>query len=108
LDAFPVLWRSLHDLAFDAAGGKWVALGGGGYNVDVLPRAWTLLFAEMVGVEPPDEVPSEWLALAKEHTGRDLTPLLRADPGPEAPAGHREAADMEAEDIVDQAKELFA
>ncbi|HEY7201929.1 MAG TPA: hypothetical protein VIC57_17035, partial [Candidatus Dormibacteraeota bacterium] len=29
--------------------GRWVATGGGGYAVrEVVPRAWTLLFAEMV------------------------------------------------------------
>jgi hypothetical protein len=38
LATFPRLWRVLHDLADDAAGGRWIALGGGGYNVDVLPR----------------------------------------------------------------------
>jgi acetoin utilization protein AcuC len=106
MDAFPRLWKSLHDLAFDAAGGRWVALGGGGYNVDVLPRAWSLLFAEMVGAELPDEIPAAWLAAASARTGRDLTPRLRQDPGPEAPVEHRERADLEAEQVVDQAKGL--
>ena len=105
MDAFPRLWRSLHDLAFDAAGGKWVALGGGGYNPDVLPRAWTLLFAEMVGAELPDEIPAAWLAEAKRRTGRDFTARLMEDPGPaEVPAEHRAKADAEAELVVDQAK----
>jgi acetoin utilization protein AcuC len=106
MDAFPRLWRSLHDLAFDAAGGRWVALGGGGYNVDVLPRAWALLFAEMVGVDLADEIPAEWLAAAVSRTGRDLTPRLRQDPGPEVPVEHRDRADLEAEQVVDQAKGL--
>ncbi len=104
MDTFPVLWKSLHDLAFDAAGGRWVALGGGGYNVDVLPRAWAMLFAEMVGADLADEIPALWLALARERTGRDLTPLLRADPGPDAPEGHRAAADAEGDAVVDQAR----
>ena len=34
--------ESLHRLADDAAGGRWIALGGGGYNVDVLPRAFVV------------------------------------------------------------------
>lgn len=107
MDAFPRLWRSLHDLAFDAAGGRWVALGGGGYNVDVLPRAWAMLFAEMVGADLPDELDPGWLAAARERTGRDLTPRLREDPGPEAPAEHRERADAEADAVVDQAKAMI-
>ena len=35
----------------------WVALGGGGYNVDNVARAWTLAWAVMNGVELPDELP---------------------------------------------------
>jgi len=35
----------------------WVALGGGGYNVDNVARAWTLAWAIMNGVELPDELP---------------------------------------------------
>ncbi len=106
MDAFPRLWRSLHDLAFDAAGGKWVALGGGGYNVDVLPRAWSMLFAEMVGADLSDEMSADWLEAAGARTGRDLTPCLRQDQGPEVPLEHRERADVEAEQVVDQAKAL--
>ncbi len=38
----------LHALAHDAAGGRWVATGGGGYQwARVVPRAWTIAFAEM-------------------------------------------------------------
>ena len=41
--------RAFHGLAHELCGGRWVALGGGGYAIrEVVPRAWTLLFAEMV------------------------------------------------------------
>jgi acetoin utilization protein AcuC len=47
---WPVVGRRFHDLAHELCEGRWVALGGGGYAVEeVVPRAWTLLFAEMVG-----------------------------------------------------------
>ncbi len=108
MDAFPRLWRSLHDLAFDAAGGKLVALGGGGYNVDVLPRAWAMLFAEMVGAELANDLPAAWLERAQARLGRDLTPGLRDDPGPLLPVEHRQEADTEAERVVDQAKAMVA
>lgn len=107
MDAFPRLWRSLHDLAFDAAGGKWVALGGGGYNVDVLPRAWAMLFAEMVGQDLANDLPGDWLTRAKERLGRDLTPGLRDDPGPQLPPEHRAPADAEGERVVVEAKAMF-
>jgi len=104
--AFPRLYRTLHDLAFDAAGGRWVALGGGGYTFDVLPRAWAMLFAEMVGGDLPDEIPAGWLARAEEVTGQTLNPRLRGDGDPEAPADKRARADEAGERIVDEARAL--
>ena len=50
---WPHVGRRFHDLAHELCEGRWVATGGGGYAVrEVVPRAWTLLFAEMV--ERPD------------------------------------------------------
>jgi acetoin utilization protein AcuC len=108
MDAFPRLYRTLHDLARDAAAGRWVALGGGGYNVDVLPRAWTMLFAEMVGTTLEDDVPEEWLVIAEARTGRPLTSRLSADPEPEVPVEERMRADAEAHQVIDQARALVA
>jgi acetoin utilization protein AcuC len=46
---WPHVGRRFHELAHELCGGRWVALGGGGYAIrEVVPRAWTLLFAEMV------------------------------------------------------------
>jgi acetoin utilization protein AcuC len=63
-------YLALHDLAHEVAGGRWVALGGGGYAVvDVVPRAWTHLLSVVSGVPLPVEMetPEEWRA---EVTGR--------------------------------------
>jgi acetoin utilization protein AcuC len=52
----------LHELAHETAGGRWVATGGGGYQwARVVPRAWTLYFAEMAGAEVPDALPEGWI-----------------------------------------------
>jgi acetoin utilization protein AcuC len=46
---WPSVGRRFHELAHELCQGRWVATGGGGYAIrDVVPRAWTLLFAEMV------------------------------------------------------------
>jgi acetoin utilization protein AcuC len=46
---WPRVGRRFHELAHELCEGRWVATGGGGYAVrEVVPRAWTLLFAEMV------------------------------------------------------------
>jgi len=41
---------------------KWVALGGGGYDVTNVAKAWTLAWAIMNGVDVPDKIPSDFLA----------------------------------------------
>ena len=106
---FPRLWRVLHDMADEVTDGRWIALGGGGYNVDVLPRAWALLFAEMTGAALPDDIPPEWLTLARDLTGRDdLTARLMDDPEPEVDEAERTRADLEGHEVVDEAIRLWA
>lgn len=106
---FPRLWRVLHDMADEVTDGRWIALGGGGYNVDVLPRAWALLFAEMTGAALPDDIPSEWLAHAHALTDRDdLTARLMDDPEPEVAEEERTRADLEGHEVVDEAIRLWA
>jgi len=39
---------------------RWLALGGGGYDVDVVARAWTLAYGVMSGQEFPDDLPSAY------------------------------------------------
>ena len=58
-------YAALHELAHRAAGGKWLALGGGGYGVlRCVPRAWTHLIAEVCGhrIDPATEIPHSWIA----------------------------------------------
>ena len=38
----------------------WVALGGGGYNVHTVARAWTLAYGIMVDRSFPDEIPHHY------------------------------------------------
>ncbi len=41
--------------------GCWLALGGGGYNVDVVPRAWTLAYGVMCGHRFSNELPPDYV-----------------------------------------------
>ena len=60
MPAYPVMARLLHDAAREWCAGRWVATGGGGYQATtVVPKVWTIHFAEMAGA--PDTVPSSWL-----------------------------------------------
>lgn len=38
---------------------RWIAIGGGGYDVTVVPRAWTLAFGRMTGKKIPEFIPEE-------------------------------------------------
>ena len=58
----------------------WLALGGGGYDVTAVARAWTLAYGVMLDIDWPDRLPA---AFAREHgAGR-----LRDEVSPEVP-GH--------------------
>lgn len=56
---------AMHDLAHEVAGGRWLALGGGGYAiVQVVPRIWThlLAVAAHAPLDPATRVPAAWRA----------------------------------------------
>lgn len=74
----------LHDLAHQAAHGRWVALGGGGYAVlDVVPRSWAHLLgvATHRPVDPATDVPQGWRELVRDRYGR-LGPARMTDGRP--------------------------
>jgi len=45
----------------------WIALGGGGYDVANVARAWTMAWATMIDREVADEIPSQWITEAATH-----------------------------------------
>ena len=87
LDDMAAVYARLHALAHEAAEGRWLATGGGGYQlVSVVPRAWTLAFAELSGGRMPIETPMVWQELVVARTGvtpprdfDDQPPLLGDD-----------------------------
>jgi acetoin utilization protein AcuC len=59
--------RALAGLADTTAGGRWLALGGGGYSLfRVVPRSWTHLLATLLDreVDPRTAVPADWSTYA--------------------------------------------
>jgi acetoin utilization protein AcuC len=65
-------YLALHDLAHEVAGGRWLALGGGGYAVvDVVPRAWTHLLAAVSGspLAVDLDTPDAWREEIRERLG---------------------------------------
>jgi acetoin utilization protein AcuC len=71
----------LHDLAHRVCDGRWIAVGGGGYElVRVVPRTWTHLLAIASGepLDPDLETPQEWREFVQRRTG-SAAPLRMTD-----------------------------
>lgn len=81
LDAQRAVAEACHELAHAHAEGRWIALGGGGYEVvEVVPRSWTHLVAIAAGhpIPPEAETPEEWRAEVYRRTRR-IAPLRMTD-----------------------------
>ncbi|MGH3784000.1 MAG: acetoin utilization protein AcuC [Pseudonocardiaceae bacterium] len=74
--------RALADLADTTAGGRWLALGGGGYSLfRVVPRSWTHLLGVLLNreVDPKAAVPAEWTAYAANVARGTQLPISMSD-----------------------------
>lgn len=107
MEIYPHVWTVLRELAERLCDGKLVALGGGGYNPDVLPRAWALLFADMVGVTLDEELPEPWMTDARAVVGENVTTTLHGEAPIEASMDDREPADAAAAAVMKRAKSTF-
>ena len=76
MTAYPRMSAILHRAAHEHAGGRWVATGGGGYQFDtVVPKVWTIHFAEMC--DAADQIPAAWLEdSSPEDVSRSYRPEL--------------------------------
>ena len=101
---YAALGARLHRLAHTVTSGRWVALGGGGYQIaTVVPRAWTIYFAELCGVPLPAELPAAWLRQAEEATGH-VPPRLFLEAAARIPSERRDAVRAEARRSVEALK----
>jgi acetoin utilization protein AcuC len=83
--------KILHELAHEAASGRWVATGGGGYQwARVVPRAWTLYFAEMAGATVDDAIPEGWIEQV-EFDLRAEIPVTLSEPAAASGAADEDA-----------------
>ncbi|MDF2720474.1 MAG: histone deacetylase [Paenibacillus sp.] len=73
--------QTIHRLAHQYCSGRWVALGGGGYDIwRVVPRAWSMIWMTMsehplierLEQEPGLRLPKSWLSEWKTHSPLEL------------------------------------
>ena len=82
VDGHRTIYTTLRTLAERHTGGKWLAVGGGGYQlIRVVPRSWTHLIATVLDrdVEPETKVPPGWLDMVRQAAPRAELPLAMTD-----------------------------
>jgi len=86
IDAQRAAHAAIHELAHEAAGGRWLLTGGGGYELLlVVPRTWTHLLAEAAGhpVDPGARIPAAWRDYATRRIGREAPELMTEEAQPQ-------------------------
>ena len=104
--------RIVDEVAHRHAGGRWLATGGGGYDVyRVVPRAWALTWLAGAHREPPTAIPEAWVTRWADEAARHGDGPLPARFDDEPNAGLRldpaeSAADLAAAATVARVREL--
>ncbi|SOC36614.1 acetoin utilization protein AcuC [Ureibacillus acetophenoni] len=75
--------KLVHKLAHEYCDGKWIAVGGGGYDIwRVVPRAWSYIWTEMNDLPAPSgPLPKEWIEKWQKESPVPLFPNWE-DPDP--------------------------
>jgi acetoin utilization protein AcuC len=90
------------DVADAHCGGRIVATGGGGYAIhQVVPRAWTLVWATLCDLDPGDTVPPDYVRMLERECGCEVPASLidpagafeRMQPAPDAETHNRATVD---------------
>ncbi len=79
VDAHRAVQAMVHELAHEVCDGRWVATGGGGYEVlDVVPRSWAHLVAVAAHAPLPTStpLPASWLTYVKETYDRSAVAVM--------------------------------
>jgi len=71
--------QTMKTCAFEYCHNKWLAVGGGGYLMSVVPRAWSIFLAKMLGAWLENELPQAWIDEVKTEVRDEETPYLLWD-----------------------------
>jgi acetoin utilization protein AcuC len=79
INTFAEIPKLVHNLAHTYCNGKWVAIGGGGYDIwRVVPRAWSLLWAEMNEIDiTNNQLPKSWRDKWSVNAPTNLPPTMK-------------------------------
>ncbi len=97
-ETYEAVGRILDDLSKELCSGRWIATGGGGYDLTAVPRVWTLAFSQMVGANLEDALPVEWLKECNQVVGnvpadKSLRDHVRAEEEAHVPRAAKRTVD---------------
>ena len=85
VEGFTVAYELMHALAHELCNGRWVVLGGGGYDLgSAVPRSWTQLLAVTSGdpLGSQTQLPEQWRERARAVSGSPPPLILGDRPDP--------------------------
>ncbi|MHA1626200.1 MAG: hypothetical protein ACTSWH_13800, partial [Promethearchaeota archaeon] len=71
--------QTMRSSARDYCQNRWLAIGGGGYSMTVVPRVWTIFLSKMLDVDLKNELPNTWIAEVKKDVPYEDVPILLWD-----------------------------
>ncbi|TXT58890.1 MAG: Acetoin utilization protein AcuC [Promethearchaeota archaeon] len=73
------LAKLIKEYAKEYCNNHWLAFGGGGYLMTVVPRGWSLFLAEMLDVELSNSLPQHWIEEVEKKVRNETTPYKLYD-----------------------------
>jgi len=106
LSVYRDIAQTLKTSAREYCQNKWLAVGGGGYLMTVVPRAWAIFLARMLDVELKNELPDTWIKEVKKYVPHEDTPYLLWDKGDKVDVQYLSHPEL-AMKIIDYTKSLI-
>ncbi|MEM2058892.1 MAG: acetoin utilization protein AcuC [Thermoproteota archaeon] len=97
----------MHDIAHKTANGKYIMVGGGGYNVETVAKMWTIMTAKVLGIELAKTLPREWIEEFRALMGYEPSNSLFDDSAPYISEGLRRSIMADVEQVVKEVKKRF-
>ena len=107
-DVYDVMTSTMHDLVHEYCDGKWILVGGGGYNLASVSRCWTTIFSQLSEVTIQNTLPSSWRTVFKQTTGTEAPTTLYDSSMPNVSINTREMVSRTVQNTINHVKKNIA
>ncbi len=107
-DVYDVMTSTMHDLVHEYCDGKWILVGGGGYNLASVSRCWTTIFSQLSEVNVQNTLPSSWRTVFKQITGTEAPTTLYDRSIPNVSINTREMVSRTVQNTINHVKKNIA